>query len=125
MCHKEKFAKETKEDVNLVTLDKKSLHSPLAAEVLASGEEMLAYFQGNLELLTHRVPCKIWEMNQEEEEDSSASKLEEEQPSLLLAVGGTIFLVGGTLVFCQEVPTYQLIQGMHTHSSSVVLVDLI
>ena len=28
-------------------------------------------------------------------------------------------------MLCQEVPTYQLIQGMHTHSSPIVLVDLI
>ena len=31
MCPKETFPKETKEDVILVTLDKKSLHSPPAA----------------------------------------------------------------------------------------------
>ena len=37
ICHKVTFPKE--EDVNLVTLDKKSLHSPLAVEVLASGEK--------------------------------------------------------------------------------------
>ena len=57
MCQKVTFRKE--EDVNLVTLDKKSLHSPPAAEVLASREETLATLQGGLELLTHRVPCMI------------------------------------------------------------------
>ena len=59
MCHKETFPKETKEDVNLVTLDKKSLHSPPAAKVLASREETLATLQDSLEILTHRVPCMI------------------------------------------------------------------
>ena len=53
MCHKETCPKETKEDVNLVTLDKKSLHSPPAVEVLTSGEETLASLQDSLELLTH------------------------------------------------------------------------
>ena len=28
-------------------------------------------------------------------------------------------------MFFQEVPTYQMIEGMHTHSSPIVLVDLI
>ena len=78
MCHKVKFPKETKEDVNLVTLDKKSLHSPPAAEVLASGEETLATLQDSLELLTYRVPCMIQEMHEEEEEDSCAGTLGEE-----------------------------------------------
>ena len=64
-------------------------------------------------------------MHEEEEEDSSAGTIGEEQPSLLPVVGGTIVSVGGTLVFCQEVPTYQLIQGMHTHSSPIVSVYLI
>ena len=36
MCHKVTFPKEAKENFNLVTLDKKSLHSPPVAEVLAS-----------------------------------------------------------------------------------------
>ena len=57
MCHKVTFPKE--EDVNLVTLDKKSLHSPPAAEVLAFGEETLASLQDSLDLLTYRVPCMI------------------------------------------------------------------
>ena len=77
MCHKETFPKKTKEDVDLVTLDKESLHSPPAAEVLASGEETLATLQGGLELLTHRVPCMIQEVHVEEEEDSSAGTLGE------------------------------------------------
>ena len=123
MCYKETFPKE--EDVNLVTLDKKSLHSPPAAELLAPGEETFASLQDSLSLLTHRLPCMIQEMHEEEEENSSAGTLGEEQPSLLPVVGGTIFQVGGNFVFCQEVPTYQLIQGMHTHSSPIVSVDLI
>ena len=57
----------------------------------------------------------IQEMHEEEEEDSSDGTLGEEQQSLLPVVGATIVPVGGTLVLCQEVPTYQLIQGMHTH----------
>ena len=52
-------------------------------------------------------------MHEEEEEDYSTSTLGEKKPSLLPVVGGTIVPVGGTLVFCQEIPTYQLIQGMH------------
>ena len=59
MCHKETFPKETKEDVFLVTLEKGSLHSPPAVEVLASGEETLALFQDSLELLTYIFPCMI------------------------------------------------------------------
>ena len=59
MCHKETFPKETREDVILVTLDKRSLHSPPAAEVLASREETLETLQDILELLTHRFPCMI------------------------------------------------------------------
>ena len=47
MCHKEKFPKETKEDFILVTLEKESLHSPPAIEVLASRGETLASLQGN------------------------------------------------------------------------------
>ena len=38
ICCKETFPKEIKGDVNLITLDKKSLHSPQAAKVLASKE---------------------------------------------------------------------------------------
>ena len=57
MCHKVTFPKE--EDVNLVTLDKKSLHSPPAAEVLASGEETLAFLQDILDILTYLGPCTI------------------------------------------------------------------
>ena len=67
----------------------------------------------------------IQEMHEEEEEDSNIGKLVEEQPSLLPAVGDTIVPVGGTLVFYQEVPTYQLIQGMHPQSSPIDSVDLI
>ena len=70
MCHKKTFPKGTKEDVNLVTMDKRSLHSPPAAEVLASGEETLASLQDSLKLLTYRVPCMIQEMHEEEEKDS-------------------------------------------------------
>ena len=44
MCYKEAFPKETREDFNLFTLDKESLHSPPAAEVLASEEEALTMF---------------------------------------------------------------------------------
>ena len=57
MCYKETFPKE--EAINLVTLDKRSLHSRLAAEVLASGEETLAPFQSSVKLLTYRDPCMI------------------------------------------------------------------
>ena len=74
MCHKVTFPKE--EDVNLVTLDKKSLHSPPVAEVLASREETIATLQDSLELLAHRVPCMIQEMHEEEEEYSSTGTLE-------------------------------------------------
>ena len=55
MCHKVTFPEE--EDFILVTLEKKTLHSPPVAKVLASGEETLATLQDSLELLTHRVPC--------------------------------------------------------------------
>ena len=78
MCHKETFPKETKEDFNLVTLDKRSLLSPPAIEVLASKEETLPTLQDSLELLTHRVPCITKEMHEEEEVDSSTGTLEEE-----------------------------------------------
>ena len=61
-----------------------------------------------------------YKMHEEEEEDSSVGTLGEKKPSLLPAIGGTIFLVGGTLVFSQEIPTYQLIQGMHKLSSHIV-----
>ena len=50
---------------------------------------------------------------QDEEEDTNAGMLEGRRPSFFLAVGGIIDPGGGTLVFSQEVPTYQLIQGMH------------
>ena len=56
MCHKVTFPKE---DVNLVTLHKNSLHLPPATEVLASREETLALLQDSLEILTHRGPCMI------------------------------------------------------------------
>ena len=56
-------------------------------------------------------------MHEEEKEDTSASMLEEKRPSFLPVVGGIIDPGGGTLVFCQEVPTYQLIQGMHEISA--------
>ena len=46
--------------------------------------------------------------------------LEERRPSFLLAVGGIIDPGGVTLVFCQEIPTYQLIQGMHEISAHIV-----
>ena len=59
-------------------------------------------------------------MHEEEEEDSNAGTLVEEKPSLLPVVGHTIVSVGGTLVFFQEVPPYQLIQGMHKISAHVV-----
>ena len=59
-------------------------------------------------------------MHEGKEEDTSAGTLEENKPSLLPAVGDTIDLDGGTLVFCQEVPTYQLIQGMHTILAHIV-----
>ena len=51
------------------------------------------------------------ELHEEEEEDTNAGTLEQERPSLLPAFGDTIVPVGGTLMFCQEVPTHQLIQG--------------
>ena len=74
----EKFPKKSRENVILATLDKESLHSPLAAEVLVSGGETLASLQGSLKLLTYRVPCMIQEMHEEEEENSNAGKLTEE-----------------------------------------------
>ena len=99
MCHKETFPKETKDDVNLVTLDKESLHSPPVAEVITSREETLATLQCILDLLTHGVSCMIQEMHEGEEEDSSASTLVEEKPSFSPTVGDNIFPVGGTLLF--------------------------
>ena len=102
-----------------------SLLSPPAAKVLVSREEALSSLQGGLDLLTYGVPCMDQEMHEEEEEETGAGTLEEKRPSLLLAVGDTIVPVGGTLVLYQEVPTYPLIQGMHTHSSPIVSVDLI
>ena len=45
-------------------------------------------------------------MHEEEEEDTRAGTLGEKESSFLPAVGGTIVPVGGTLMFCQEVPTY-------------------
>ena len=62
-------------------------------------------------------------MNQEMhegEEDTSIGILEGRKPSFLPAVGDIIDLGGGTLVFCQEVPTYQLIKGMHEISAHIV-----
>ena len=109
VSHKETSPKETKENVNLVTVDKRSLFSPPIAEVLVSGEETLASLQSSLDLLTYGVPCMDQEMHEGEEEDTSTGTLGAKRPSLLLAVGDTIVPVGGTLVFCQEVPTYQLI----------------
>ena len=64
-------------------------------------------------------------MQEEEEEDSSAGTLGQEQSSLLPAVGDTIFWVGGTLVFWQEVSTHHLIQGMHPISYHIFSVPLI
>ena len=64
-------------------------------------------------------------MHEDEEEYYSARTLGEEHSSLLPAVGDTIVLVGGTLVFWKEVPTHQLIQGMHELSSHIVSVNLI
>ena len=106
-----------KENVNLVSLGKRSPFSPSAAKVLVSREEALASLQGSLELLTYGDPCMNHEMHEEEKKDSGAGILEEMRPSFLPAVGGIIDLDGGTLVFCQEVPTYQLIQGRHKISA--------
>ena len=106
MCHKEEFPKETKEDVILVTLDKESLHSPPAAEVLVSREETLSSLQDSIKLLTYRIPCMIQEMHEGKEGDSSADTLGEGHPSLLPVVRDTIVLVGRTLVVLQEVSTH-------------------
>ena len=57
LCYKEASPKETKDNINLVTLNKRSLLSPPVAEVLLSREETLAYLQSSLELLTYGVPC--------------------------------------------------------------------
>ena len=59
-------------------------------------------------------------MHEEEEEDTTTGTLEEKRPSLLLAVEDTIVPIGGTIVLFQEVPTYQLIQGMHKISAHIV-----
>ena len=125
ICHKDTFPKETKEDAILITLDRESLHSPPAAEVLVFGGETLSPFKDSLKTLTHRVPCMIHEMHEEEEVDSSTGTLIEEQPSLLPIVEENIVPVGGTLVVLQEVPTHQLIQGKHTISSHIFSVPLI
>ena len=76
---RKKFDVEKREDVNLVTLDKRSLLSPPATEVLVSREETLASLQDSLKLLPYRVPCMIQEMHEEEEEDTSAGTLQEER----------------------------------------------
>ena len=66
------------------------------------------------------------EVHDEEEEDTSAGTLEEKRPSLLPVVGDTIvpiggtLAIGGTLVFCQEVPTYHLIQVMNKILAHIV-----
>ena len=65
MCHKETFPKETKEDVNLVTLGKRSPFSLPATKDLACREEALAYLQGSLGFLTYGVPCMNQEMHEE------------------------------------------------------------
>ena len=48
LCYKGASPKGTKENVNLVTLDKRSLLSPPAAEVLVFGEETLSSLHGSL-----------------------------------------------------------------------------
>ena len=106
MSYKETSPKETKENVNLVTLGKRSPFSLPAAKELASREEALASFQGSLDSFTYGVPCMNQEMHEEEKEDTSAGILEGRRPSFLPVVGGIIDPDGGTLVFCQEVPTY-------------------
>ena len=104
--HKETFPKGTKEDVSLVTLEKESLHSLPAAEVLASREETIATLQDSNELVTYRVPCMIYEMHEKEEVDSSTSTLGEDHPSLLPVVGEIIAPEEETLVILQDVYEY-------------------
>ena len=48
MCYKETYPKETKENVNLVTLGKRSPFPPPTAKVPTSRGEALAFLQGRL-----------------------------------------------------------------------------
>ena len=57
MSYKETSPKETKENVNLVTLGKRSPFSLPTSKELASREETLASLQGSLDFLTYGVPC--------------------------------------------------------------------
>ena len=57
MSYKETSPKETKENVSLVTLGKRSPFSPSVAKVIASREETLGFLQGSPELSTYGVPC--------------------------------------------------------------------
>ena len=66
MSYKETSPKETKENVNLVTLGKRSPFSLPAAKELAFREETLASLQGSLEFLSYGVPCMNQEMHEEE-----------------------------------------------------------
>ena len=112
VSYKDTSPKETKDNVNLITLGKRSPFSTSPAKVLA-------YLQGSLELLTYGVPYMNQEMHEEEKEDTGTGMLEERRPSFLPMVGGIIDPGGGILVFCQEVPTYQLIQDMHEISAHI------
>ena len=66
----------------------------------------------------------IDEMYEEEEIEKSTDTLVEVQQSLLLRFGDTFAPKEETIVTLQDVSKYQLIQGMHTISSHIVLVPL-
>ena len=121
---KELVHEDLKEDVLIVTQEEEPLPPPVV-DVLTSRGGSLASLQDGLEFLTLGAPCMIDEMHDEEETDTSTSTLVEVHPSLLPAVGGTIVLVGGTLVALQEDPMHQLIQDMHSLSSHIVSIPLI
>ena len=59
-------------------------------------------------------------MHEEEKADTSAGAEVEKKKSPSPTVGEAIASVGGTLVALQDVPKFQLIQGLQTFSSHVI-----
>lgn len=62
----------------------------------------------------------IQEMHEAEETNTNAGVVVGEQPSPSPAIREAIALVGGTLVALQDVPKFQLIQGLQTFSYHVI-----
>ena len=120
LVNDEKVHEEQKEYVIIITPNKEQLPPPLAAKVLASVERALASLQDDPEPLILRVPCMIQEVHEEEEEHTSVSATLKEQPSLSPTVGEAITLVGRNLVALQDVPKYQLIQGLQKFPSHII-----